>query len=127
MVERSEHKGAGHRGRLRERFLTGGLDGFLDYEVIELLLTLGTPRKDCKEAAKAALTAVQDTPGRPRGRPRASCRRSRASVRKTRSASSWSRRFAERYLAKKVVGRDAVANSGISSHYLNSIHPGQDA
>jgi len=40
---------------LRERFLKNGLDGFHDYEVIELLLTLGTPRKDCKTAAKAAM------------------------------------------------------------------------
>ena len=34
------HKGAGHRKRLRERFLQSGLDGFLDYEIVELLLTL---------------------------------------------------------------------------------------
>ena len=47
--------GEGHRGRLRERFLKNGLDGFLDYEVIELLLTLATPRKDCKQQAKAAV------------------------------------------------------------------------
>ncbi len=45
----------GHRRRLREKFLTAGLKGFHDYEVLELLLTLGTPRKDCKPAAKAAL------------------------------------------------------------------------
>ena len=49
------HKGRGHRKRLRERFLQGGLSGFHDYEIIELLLTLATPRKDCKDAAKAAL------------------------------------------------------------------------
>jgi DNA repair protein RadC len=47
--------GAGHRARLRERFRRGGLDGFHDYEVVELLLSLGTPRKDCKASAKAAL------------------------------------------------------------------------
>ncbi|MGD9120180.1 MAG: hypothetical protein PVG59_05815, partial [Desulfobacterales bacterium] len=52
---KSEHKGAGHRQRLRERFLANGLEGFHDYEVIELLLTLATPRKDCKAAAKAVL------------------------------------------------------------------------
>ncbi len=46
---------AGHRSRLRNRFLKDGLDGFLDYEVVELLLTLSTPRKDCKPAAKAAM------------------------------------------------------------------------
>jgi DNA repair protein RadC len=47
-----ENKGVGHRKRLRERFLQSGLDGFLDYEVIELLLTLATPRRDCKQQAK---------------------------------------------------------------------------
>ncbi len=45
----------GHRKRLRERFLQSGLDAFLDYEVVELLLTLGTPRKDCKQPAKDAI------------------------------------------------------------------------
>ena len=45
----------GHRHRLRDKFLQGGLNGFLDYEIVELLLTLGTPRKDCKIAAKEAL------------------------------------------------------------------------
>jgi DNA repair protein RadC len=49
------HKGQGHRRRLRERFLQGGLSGFHDYEIVELLLTLATPRRDCKDAAKAAL------------------------------------------------------------------------
>lgn len=48
-------KTAGHRQRLRDRFLQGGLDGFLDYEIIELLLTLGTPRRDCKQIAKEAV------------------------------------------------------------------------
>jgi len=45
----------GHRKRLREKFLKGGLRGFLEYEIIELLLTLGTPRKDCKQPAREAL------------------------------------------------------------------------
>ena len=45
----------GHRKRLRERFIKSGLKGFHDYEIIELLLTLGTPRKDCKQQAKEAI------------------------------------------------------------------------
>ena len=45
----------GHRKRLRERFLNSGISGFHDYEIIELLLTLGTPRKDCKLQAKEAI------------------------------------------------------------------------
>jgi len=53
----------GHRRRLREKFLQGGLMGFLDYEIIELLLTLGTPRRDCKEPAKEALKEFQSFHG----------------------------------------------------------------
>jgi len=45
----------GHRKRLREKFIKSGLPGFRDYEVIELLLSLGTPRKDCKRQAKEAI------------------------------------------------------------------------
>jgi DNA repair protein RadC len=45
----------GHRRRLREKFLKAGLSGFLDAEIIELLLTLGTPRRDCKSPAREAL------------------------------------------------------------------------
>jgi len=45
----------GHRKRLREKFLKSGLSGFHDYEIVELLLTLGAPRKDCKPQAKEAL------------------------------------------------------------------------
>lgn len=45
----------GHRHRLRERFLRSGLDGFADYEVVELLLTLAIPRSDVKLPAKALI------------------------------------------------------------------------
>lgn len=54
-AQKNEHKGVGHRGRLRQRFLENGIDSLLDYEVVELLLTLGTPRKDCKQIAKSAI------------------------------------------------------------------------
>lgn len=55
MAAKVLHKGAGHRKRLRQRFLQSGFDGFLDYEIVELLLTLGTPMKDCKQMAKDAI------------------------------------------------------------------------
>ena len=47
--------GKGHRKRLREKLLRAGIEGLNDYEIIELLLTLGTPRRDCKQQAKEAL------------------------------------------------------------------------
>ena len=45
----------GHRKRLREKFIGSGLQGFHDYEIIELLLTLGSPRRDCKPQAREAM------------------------------------------------------------------------
>jgi len=53
----------GHRRRLREKFLRGGLTAFLDHEVIEILLTLGTPRQDCKQAAREALREFKSLRG----------------------------------------------------------------
>ena len=50
-----QKKGEGHRQRLRDRFMERGLDGFSDAEILELLLSFGTPRSDCKEPARAAL------------------------------------------------------------------------
>ena len=50
-----ENTAEGHRKRLRERFIASGLSGFQDYEIVELLLTLGSPRKDCKQPAKEAI------------------------------------------------------------------------
>ncbi|MFC2072997.1 DNA repair protein RadC [Chloroflexota bacterium] len=45
----------GHRKRLREKFIKSGIEGFHDYEIIELILSLGTPRRDCKQQAKEAI------------------------------------------------------------------------
>ncbi|MBU0483909.1 MAG: DNA repair protein RadC [Proteobacteria bacterium] len=50
-----QEKGKGHRQRLRDKFMQRGLDAFTDDEVVELLLTFGTPRQDCKEPARLAL------------------------------------------------------------------------
>jgi DNA repair protein RadC len=51
----SRDSSLGHRKRLGERLLDGGLAGFHDYEIVELLLSLGTPRRDCKQPAKEAI------------------------------------------------------------------------
>lgn len=53
----------GHRQRLRERFLKSGLDGFADYEVVELLLTLAVPRSDVKPPAKALIARFRNLRG----------------------------------------------------------------
>ena len=110
MPRKPSHKGEGHRGRLRDRFLADGLGGFHDYEIVELLLTLGTPRKDCKDAAKAAMerfktlqgvleasaSALQQVPG--------IGPRNLFGLRLIKAV-------ADRYLEKKVIGTDPVRNS----------------
>jgi len=53
----------GHRKRLREKFLKSGLAAFHDYEIVELLLSLGTPRRDCKAPAKEAIKKFQTLRG----------------------------------------------------------------
>jgi DNA repair protein RadC len=54
---------SGHRKRVRERFLKGGIKGFHDYEIMELLLTYGIPRKDCKPLAKELLQKYKSLTG----------------------------------------------------------------
>jgi DNA repair protein RadC len=43
---------AGHRQRLKHRFLTGGADALPDYELLELILFGAIPRRDTKPIAK---------------------------------------------------------------------------
>ncbi len=45
----------GHRQRVRERYHSGGLDSFQDYEVLELHLSLLLPRIDTKPIARRLL------------------------------------------------------------------------
>ena len=53
----------GHYLRLRQRFLSAGIDGFLDYEVVELLLKLADNRRDQKITAKLLLNTFKSLRG----------------------------------------------------------------
>ncbi|MBI5969612.1 MAG: RadC family protein [Deltaproteobacteria bacterium] len=54
---------AGHRKRLRDKFSRSGLEGFHDYEAIELLLTFAIPRRDVKPVAKELLRRFKTLKG----------------------------------------------------------------
>ena len=54
---------AGHRQRLRDRFQKSGLEGFADYEIVELLLTLAIPHSDVKQPAKELIRRFGDVRG----------------------------------------------------------------
>ena len=53
---------AGHRDRLRERFLNAP-DGLPDYELLELLLFMAIPRKDVKPIAKTLIERFKNLNG----------------------------------------------------------------
>lgn len=59
---------AGHRSRMRQRFLVNGLEGFQDHEVLELILFYAVPRRDVNPMAHMLiqrfgnLSAVLDAP-----------------------------------------------------------------
>jgi DNA repair protein RadC len=49
-----------HRARLRERFLVGGAEALPDYELLELVLFRGIPRKDVKPLARELIDTFGD-------------------------------------------------------------------
>ena len=107
----------GHRQRLRERFLDAGLQGFHDYEVIELLLTLGTPRSDCKQAAKDALikfgslNAVLEADPKELQEINGIGPNNVFGLKLTQTV-------ARRYLANRIIGHDVITSSGEVLDYL---------
>ena len=53
----------GHRQRLREKFEKHEQEAFLDYELLELILTYSIPRRDVKPIAKELLNRFHSFPG----------------------------------------------------------------
>ena len=115
--KRKAHKGAGHRQRLRERFLASGLEGFHDYEVIELLLTLSMPRKDCKDAAKGALERFKTFQGVLEASPQ-ELGKVKGLGPKNILGIKLIKAVAERYLQKKLIHKDAINDSKALFDYL---------
>lgn len=120
-----KHKGEGHRQRLRDKFMDAGLAGFHDYEVVELLLTLATPRKDCKDAAKAALEKFGTFQGVVEASVADLC-----AVQGIGPGNAFGIRLiqavADRYLEKKVIMTDPLSNSKALFDYLYLTMGGKD-
>lgn len=112
-----QNKGVGHRQRLRDKFLEQGIEAFTDSEVIELLLTFGTPRSDCKGPARevlehfGSLPAVLDAPA-------AELTGIRGIGKKNIFALHFIQGVARRYLKQRLVGRTYISSSRDVSNYL---------
>lgn len=118
--ETRKNRGEGHRKRLREKFLSSGLSGFHDYEVIELLLSLNTPRKDCKPSAKLLMERFKTFQGVLEATGEDLCRVD--GVGKANSVGILLiKAVADRYLEARIIFRDVVKNSEDLMNYLNHI------
>lgn len=53
----------GHRQRIKEKYEKSGIDGWLDYEVLELALSYAIARKDTKPIAKDLLSQFKSING----------------------------------------------------------------
>ena len=102
---------------MREKFLDAGLAGFHDYEVVELLLTLAMPRKDCKDAAKAAMKQFKTLQGVLEASPKALCEVPGIGP-KNLLGIKLIKAVADRYLEKRLLHQDALNNSKELFEYL---------
>ncbi len=72
MVEK-KNPHEGHRERMKQRYLSQGLDGFAEHEVLEMLLFYSVPRADTNELAHALLDRFSDLHGVLSAEPRELC------------------------------------------------------
>ncbi len=112
-----QKKGAGHRQRLRDKFLEGGIDALTDAEVIELLLTFGTPRTDCKEPARSALKKFGSLPAVLDARPEA-LEKIKGLGPKNIFALRFIQGAARRYLRQRIRGKTYISSSRDVADYL---------
>ena len=118
-MERDEwqRRGEGHRQRLRDKFLAQGIEAFTDAEIIELLLTFGTPRSDCKEAARALLTQFGSLPAVLDAAP-VQLQQVKGVGPKNTFALHFIQGVARRYLHQRVVGKEYIRSSREVADYL---------
>lgn len=112
-----QNKGAGHRQRLRDKFLEQGIESISDDEIIELLLTFGTPRSDCKEAARQALNTCGSLPAVLDASP-AILKTIKGIGPKNIFALQFIQGVARRYLQQRIVGKKYITSSNEVSDYL---------
>lgn len=112
-----QKKGEGHRQRLRDKFLAQGIAAFTDAEVLELLLTLGTPRRDCKEPARALLARF-GTLAATLDASQAELEQQRGIGPKNSFALHFVHGVARRYLKERLIGKEYLRSTREVADYL---------
>ncbi len=112
-----QKKGVGHRQRLRDKFLELGIESLSDSEIIELLLTFGTPRSDCKEPARTALKEFGSLPAVLDAHP-ATLKKIKGIGPKNLFALRFIQGVARRYLRQRIRGKQYISSSRDVADYL---------
>ncbi len=63
MIKTQKPSYIGHRRRIKDKYKKSGIDGWLDYEVLELALSYAITRKDTKPIAKELITRFKTING----------------------------------------------------------------
>jgi len=63
VIETQKLSYIGHRQRIKDKYKKSGIDGWLDYEVLELALSYAIARKDTKPIAKELITRFKTING----------------------------------------------------------------
>ncbi|THB74246.1 MAG: DNA repair protein RadC [Desulfobulbaceae bacterium] len=113
-----ESRTTGHRQRLRDRFIENGIQAFNDTEILEILLSFGTPRKDCKLEARSllksfgSLAAVLDAES-------SQLQKTKGVGPKNGFAIEFIKSIANRYLQKRIQAKNYLSSSAEVVDYLS--------
>lgn len=116
--ETRNKKPIGHRQRLRDKYTELSINGMTDDEILELLLTLGTPRVNCKDTARALLKQFGSLPQVFEAK-----QEELLTVKGMGAQNSFALLFihdvARRFLAGRLQGRNVLQSSRDVAEYLN--------
>ncbi|MGI6085338.1 MAG: RadC family protein [Acetivibrionales bacterium] len=115
---------AGHRSRIRERYMEEGLDNFSDHEVIELLLFYSIPQRDTNALAHRMVKEFGTLPDLLEADPRDIARRCKVSL-NTAILISLAAPLSRRYLKQKWGNRPVVNSSSVAGNYAISLFAGR--
>ena len=120
----AENIHAGHRERVRERFMEEGLDAFYDHEALELLLYYCVRQKDTNELAHRMLKEYGTLHDLLEAHPRDIARRCRVST-STATLISLCVPLARRYMNRKWGERPVLNSSSKAGEYALSLFAGR--
>lgn len=121
-MEKNVHQG--HRQKVKTRFLTEGLDGFEDHQVLEMLLFFSIPMKDTNELAHKMLNEFGSLAGLFEADPKDICKRCGVSE-NTAVLVSLIPSLSRRYFSRRWGDKPVLNSSSKAGEYAVSLFAGR--